>query len=225
MKHAPRIATALTATVLAAAALTACSSNNDDDRPSSASSVPASAPFNDADVAFATDMIPHHAQALVMVDMTRGRQLDPQFAKLAQQILDAQGPEIQEMTGWLQDWDQPVPATARDHVHADDPESEGDGMGGMDGMGGDDSGESGDDTGTDMPGMMSDQDMSDLEHASDATFEDMWLRMMIAHHEGAIEMARTEVRDGEYADAIALAKSIESSQARQIDRMKAMLEQ
>lgn len=204
MKHAARIAAVLAA---AALVLTACGSGNGD--PSSSSTIPSSADFNDADVLFATDMIPHHAQALVMVDMTRGRSLDPEFSKLTEQILAAQGPEIQTMTGWLQDWDQPVPETMRDHVNADEGSSD---MGGMN-MGG-----------SDMPGMMSDQDLADLDAASGSTFETMWLQMMITHHEGAIEMAKTEVSDGEYPASIDLATSIETSQAKEITQMKALLE-
>ncbi|MCW2842774.1 MAG: hypothetical protein JWN22_690 [Nocardioides sp.] len=198
MKHAPRLAA-----LVAAAALTLTACGGGDHSASSGATVPASAAFNDADVAFATDMIPHHAQALAMVDLTRGRDLDPAFERLSQQILDAQGPEIETMKGWLVDWDQPVPETSRDHLHAD--------AGGMSMGAGD------------MPGMMSDQEMAGLDAAGDATFEDMWLRMMIRHHEGAIEMARTEQTDGEYADAVSLADDIETAQAHEITQMKAML--
>jgi uncharacterized protein (DUF305 family) len=74
---------------------------------------------NDADVAFATDMIQHHAQALSMVDLTLGRPLDPQVQRLADGIREAQTPEIETMSDWLTDWDVEVPATMRDHLHAD----------------------------------------------------------------------------------------------------------
>ncbi len=196
------------------AGLTACGS--DDERASgaagSASSVPVSEPFNDADVRFATDMIPHHAQALSMVDLTRGRDLEPAFERLTQQILDAQGPEIQTMAGWLQDWDQPIPATERDHVNAEEH--------------GETDGETGGETGSgsSMPGMMSGAEMADLDSAPDSSFEGRWLQMMIEHHEGAIEMARTELRDGELADATALAGTIATDQEQQVTQMKAMLE-
>lgn len=202
MKHTIRIAAILTAATLV---LAGCGGG---DEPSPSSKVPASAEFNDADVEFATDMVPHHAQALVMVDMTRGRgrDLDPEFEQLAQQILDAQGPEIEEMTGWLRDWDQPIPETSRDHANSED-----DSMG-MDDMG-------------DLPGMMSGAELDDLENADLSSFEDMWLTMMISHHEGAIEMAQTEQQDGEFPDAIALAEGIESAQEAEIEQMQAMLDQ
>jgi len=206
---------ARTAALLAAVALGltgALAACGDDPASTSATSVPASAPFNDADVGFATDMIPHHAQALAMVDLARGRPLPPPVRRLAQRILDAQGPEIRTMAGWLQDWHRPVPPTMRDQVNADD-------HGGMGGMGY----VNGTDNGSDLPGMMTAQQMRDLARASDADFADQWLRDMIQHHEGAIAMARTEQSSGEYAPAKALARRIADVQAREIERMNAML--
>ena len=82
----------------------------------------------------------------------------------------------------------------------------------------------GDDMGTDgMGGMMSSEDMAMLGRARGSGFDQMFLTMMIEHHRGAIEMARTEQADGEYADAIDLAKEIESAQLEEIEWMKEML--
>jgi uncharacterized protein (DUF305 family) len=83
-------------------------------------------------------------------------------------------------------------------------------MDGMDGMSG-------------MGGMMSQQDLDRLEGASRSAFERMWLRMMIVHHEGAVEMARTEVEEGEYPPAVELARSIIASQTAEIATMRGML--
>jgi uncharacterized protein (DUF305 family) len=183
-----------------ALALTGCGSTGE---PSSSSTV-STTEHNEADVTFASRMIQHHAQALSMVDVTRGRDLDPQVAALAEDIQDAQAPEIQTMSAWLQEWDEEIPATVRDHSHAD--------MGGMD-----------DDTGTDMPGMMSDSQMSDLRHAGDADFQDMWLEMMVEHHEGAVQMAATEEANGRFRDAVNLAEDIRKSQTAEIDAMRTIL--
>jgi uncharacterized protein (DUF305 family) len=203
MTRIPRIPAALIALAAGLSlTLTGCSDGDDDASPRP--TIPSSAEFNDADVAFATEMIPHHAQALLMVDMTRGRTLDPEFEALTEQILAAQAPEIELMTDWLEDWDQPVPETQRDHMHAD----------GDSGMGMDSD---------DMPGMMSDDDLTELDGVHGSGFEDMWLRMMIEHHEGAIEMARDEQRDGEYPATLDLAESIESSQTKEIEQMESML--
>jgi uncharacterized protein (DUF305 family) len=76
----------------------------------------------------------------------------------------------------------------------------------------------------DMPGMMTSEDMDALENASDAEFQDMWLEMMIDHHEGAIEMADTEQEDGQFKDAVDLAGQIIDAQQQEIDTMQSLLD-
>ncbi|MCW2815057.1 MAG: hypothetical protein JWN84_2512 [Nocardioides sp.] len=151
--------------------------------------------FNTADVRFATDMVPHHAEAIEMVTLTQGRSLDPEVQELADAIREAQAPEVETMVDWLTAWDQDIPETDLDHANA------GHGEGG--GHGGD----------TDA-----------LATASDAEFQDLWLEMMIEHHTGAIEMAEAEKSDGEHAGAIDLAGSIIEAQQAEIDRMTDLLE-
>ena len=198
-----------TAGLVAALALTlggtlaACGDDNTD-KPASAQV--STTQHDDADVTFATDMIPHHAQALSMVDLTQGRPLDPAVQKLAVGIRDAQAPEIETMVQWLTQWGKDIPQTSRDHAHAD--------MHGMSGMGGSDE---------TMPGMMSAADMEELQRSSDADFQDMWLEMMIKHHQGAVEMAKTEIANGRYKPAVDLAKQIIASQSKEIATMRGML--
>lgn len=196
--------TTLTAAVLAASVLTlaACGEDSEHDR-HNASAVPASEPFNQVDVDFATEMIQHHAQALSMVDLTDSRGLSPELTALAEQIRMAQGPEIETMVDLLTEWDQPIPETMRDHANA-----HGGGEAEMD---------------TEMPGMMSAEDMAELEAAQGVEFEQMWLQMMIEHHNGAIEMAQTEQEDGEHPDAVALAEEIEEAQTTEIATMTELL--
>ena len=184
---------------------TACGDSDSND----SASQPSATKHNKADVAFATDMIQHHAQALSMVDMTVDRTLDPEVQALAEAIREAQGPEIETMTDWLTDWDEKIPETMRDHTNAG--QDMGDMSESMEGM--DDS----------MPGMMSAADMKALEEASDAEFQDMWLEMMTEHHEGAVEMAKTEQKDGQYKPAIKLAGDIVIAQEAEIEKMKSML--
>jgi uncharacterized protein (DUF305 family) len=62
--------------------------------------------------------------------------------------------------------------------------------------------------------------MQALADASDAEFQDMWLEMMVEHHEGAIEMAKTEQAEGKYPDAVSLAESIKTSQQAEIQQLK-----
>ncbi|WP_311243872.1 DUF305 domain-containing protein [Microbacterium sp. WCS2018Hpa-23] len=58
-----------------------------------------------ADVMFATMMIPHHQQAIEMADIVLADEgIDPRVEDLATRIKDAQGPEIEQLQGWLDDW-------------------------------------------------------------------------------------------------------------------------
>ena len=74
-----------------------------------------------------------------------------------------------------------------------------------------------------MPGMMSDADMQKLQQASGAAFDKMFLQMMIQHHQGAVDMGKTELANGSNADAKALAQSIIDTQTAQITQMQHML--
>lgn len=181
--------------IAGAVVLTGCSGGSDTNDTDAGSSASQSAEFNDADVAFAQGMIVHHEGALEMAQMADGRAQNPQVLDLADRIEAAQDPEIKTMTGWLEDWDQPTSA---------------DESGGMDMEGG-----------MDMGGM--NMDMSGLEAASGAEFDRMWLEMMTEHHRGAVDMAETEIADGQNADAIALAEQIVESQSAEIDEMETLL--
>lgn len=200
----------LSAAVLAAVALSAtvaaCSDDSSGDNTSASSDSETASNgdvFNDADVTFATDMIPHHAQAIQMVTLTDTRTLDPEVKQLAEDIRAAQSPEVETMVDWLTAWDKEVPATSMDHSNGDDAMSE------MPDM--------------DMPGMMSGDEMQALADAPDAEFQDMWLQMMKQHHEGAIEMAKTEEKDGSYPAAIDLAKTIITAQEAEIEQIDQLL--
>src|SRR5829696_3177508 len=107
MKHTNRLAAAV-ASGLLLFTLTACGDDSDSDAQAEQTASNGDV-FNDADVEFATAMIPHHAQALAMVDLTRGRELSPELQKLTEDIQAAQGPEIEEMADWLTEWDKPIP--------------------------------------------------------------------------------------------------------------------
>jgi uncharacterized protein (DUF305 family) len=154
------------------------------------------ADFNDADVAFATDMIPHHQQAVEMSAMVPERSTNPELVKLAAAISAAQGPEIETLKVLLVQW------------------SGGEGPAGHDGH---------DAGGMQMPGMTDDATMAKLESLKGAEFDTLWLQAMIGHHEGAIVMAKTELADGANADAKRLAQAIVTGQEAEITQMKQML--
>ena len=87
---------------------------------SSGSTIDQDASWNKADQKFVQEMIPHHEQALELADMA----LDPtlmaseQVKALASQIKAAQDPEIDVMTQWLTEWDQPLMDMSEDHSMA-----------------------------------------------------------------------------------------------------------
>lgn len=184
------------ATVALLALVGAACSSDDDSGSSATTEGTSGAVHNDADVAFAQGMIPHHRQAVEMAQMAAARAESDAVLDLAARIEAAQAPEIEELTGWLESWGEQVP-TGSDM--------------GMPGHG--DSG----------MGMMSPDDMNALEGAMGADFDQMFLEMMIVHHEGAIEMAETQIADGEYPDAIALAQRIVDAQQGEIDEMNSIL--
>ncbi|MDQ3424222.1 MAG: DUF305 domain-containing protein [Actinomycetota bacterium] len=75
-----------------------------------------------------------------------------------------------------------------------------------------------------MPGMMSEEDMEQLETNSGSEFDQMFLTMMIEHHQGAVDMAQADQAEGENADAVALAEQIESDQTAEIETMEGLLD-
>ncbi|MCP9272522.1 DUF305 domain-containing protein [Mycolicibacterium arenosum] len=170
----------------------ACSNTGAKVQPSASSaSTTASAPssaaaHNDADVSFGQKMIPHHQQAIEMSDMI--------LVPLAGEIKNAQGPEIELMQRWLQDWGAsatPAPGGAGMPGH----DMPGAGMGDMPMVGGGHS-------------MMSQADMTAHQDAQGAEAGRLFLTQMIAHHRGAIVMAR----------------NIVSSQQAEIETMQKMLD-
>ncbi len=208
---------ALTVAALATAVtLTACGGDDSTPTDTAASGgatagptgTPASGPHNDADVMFATGMIPHHAQAIEMSEIILAADdVDPAVAEVARQIKAAQGPEIEQMRGWLARWGEEVPpATGTDAG----------GMGGMDHSG------DGGMMGGNM-GLMSDDDMAALADAQGAEAADLFLEGMVVHHEGAIEMARQELAEGANADAKELAEAIIEAQESEIATMTELL--
>lgn len=109
--HLTRTSTLSTIVVAATLALSACSSDPEPAQtsPDSAEQSTAVADFNDADVAFVTDMIPHHQEAISMSQMAEDRG-GSDVAALATRIEDAQQFEIETMTQWLEDWGQEAPS-------------------------------------------------------------------------------------------------------------------
>jgi uncharacterized protein (DUF305 family) len=197
-------------TGIVAAALVAlvagCSSNNNMSGMSSSSAAPTTTArqasvHNAQDVTFAQQMIPHHTQAVDMAKLVPTRSTNAKIVDLASRIEKAQSPEIQQMQGWLTTWGVTSP------------------MSSMPGM----------TSSMSMPGMsggvtggMTDADMQQLAGAKGTQFDSMWLSMMIAHHQGAIDMAKTEVAQGSNAEAKSLAQKIIDGQQAEITEMQGL---
>lgn len=152
-----------------------------------------------ADVTFAQMMIPHHEQAVVMADLA----LDPKagaspfVTELAEEIRGAQQPEIDQMKSWLAQWGAPSAMPSDHDTHAGHS---------MDGL--------------TMSGMMTDEQMAELARARGTKFDDMWLTMMIAHHEGAIVMAEQVRAQSDDPEVTTLAGAIIVAQRNEIAQMK-----
>lgn len=185
---------ATTASTSPAAATTAVSAAT---TASSGSTAATADNVNDADVEFAQSMIAHHQQAIEMAQMAQdpARQAGPEVLDLATRIEAAQSPENETMTSWLAAWDQPaVMETSEGHDMSS------------------------------MGGAMSAEDMDALTTMTAAEFDDMWLTMMIQHHQGAIEMATDIQTAGTNPDVKALAAEIVSAQQAEVEEMTALLD-
>ncbi|MER7070623.1 DUF305 domain-containing protein [Terrabacter sp. NPDC000476] len=199
---------AATAALAATLAVGACSSNDTTSGhqmpggsmtamgsgPATASAGGSAAVHNQADITFASSMVPHHQQAIEMADMALTQASSAEVKNLATQIKAAQEPEIATMTGWLTAWGA-APMPSGDHD-----------------MGG-----------TSMDGMMSAQAMVALKDASGTAFDRMWLQLMIKHHEGAVAMAKTHLAQGQSPDAKALAQAVIDGQTKEITMMTTLL--
>jgi uncharacterized protein (DUF305 family) len=116
--------------------------------------------YTEADVRFMSDMIGHHAQALVMAGWAPTHGASPPVRRLAERIINGQQDEISTMQRWLRDRGQPVPEpheTSHHHHHL-------------------------------MPGMLTPDQMKQLDQARGAEFDRLFLSSMIRHHRGAVTM-------------------------------------
>ncbi|MFE9692321.1 DUF305 domain-containing protein [Micromonospora sp. NPDC005806] len=210
--------TALAGVALSALLVSAACGGGDDtagmehgnSSPSAAASASASAnsTFNDADVMFAQMMIPHHQQAVEMANLAPSRATDAELKDLAAKIKAAQDPEITTMKGWLTAWGKPTPTPGNHNMHGMSASPSHD----MPGMN------------SDMPGMMSEQEMAELTAAKGTEFDKKFAEMMIAHHNGAIEMAKTEQANGSNPEAEALAAKIAAGQAAEVQTLQKILD-
>lgn len=163
-------------------------------------------PYTQADIDFMTGMISHHAQAIVMAQWADSNDAGPSVRVLCSRIINAQRDEIRIMQGWLRDRNQPVP----------EPDMMGMGMmminGAMHRM--------------IMAGMLTPEQMAALHAARGPEFDRLFLRGMIQHHKGAVQMVKDLVATpGAAQDELTfkLASDINVDQTTEIARMEKML--
>ena len=150
------------------------------------------APYSANDIMFAQMMIPHHEQAVELSDLALEVSTSAEIRDLAKRIRDGQAPEIDIMQGWLDSTG--VGSMMEGHS--------------MDGHG--------------MSGIVSEKDFDTLQSLESPEFDQLFLELMIAHHEGALDMV-TMIRESKNSDVSSLAQAIVEVQASEIEEMKALL--
>ena len=162
-------------------------------------------PYSDADVDFMSGMIPHHAQAVIMAGWAPSHGARTDVSILCERIVVGQRDEIVAMRTWLGDRGQAVPdATSTRHRMK------------MNGVEHD----------MLMPGMLTDEEMAELDRARGPEFDRLFLIGMIKHHQGAIDMVDSLFKSfGAAQDEtiFKFASDVYADQSIEVDRMSAML--
>ena len=150
-------------------------------------------------------MIHHHAQAIVMSRWAPTHGASKSVTTLAERIINAQQDEILSMQRWLRSHGQPAPEP--------DPHGMMMEMGGMKHE-------------MLMPGMLTDEQMKQLDAARGKDFDLLFLRYMIQHHQGAVTMVNDLFATPGAAQETAvykMASDVFADQTTEIDRMQKML--
>jgi uncharacterized protein (DUF305 family) len=180
-------------------------------RPAPTASAPTPGPAasrpapNAADVNFMAGMIGHHAQALVMAGWAPSHGASASIQTLSGRIINAQKDEIATLQNWLRDHGQPVPEAKPGPMRMK-----------MNGMEHD----------MLMPGMLTEEQMKELDAARGPDFDRLFLRYMIQHHQGAVTMVNELfATPGAAQDqsVFKLASDVSADQTTEIARMQKML--
>jgi uncharacterized protein (DUF305 family) len=159
-----------------------------------------------ADVAFMTGMIPHHAQAVRLCAWAPTHGASAEVRLLCERILVSQRDEIDWMRTWLRDRGQPVPPADATHHRMTSGGVAHDML---------------------MPGMLTDEQLAELDRARGADWDRLFLLRMIAHHEGALKMADDlfKIHGAVQGDDVyKFVSDLQADQEMEIERMRKMLE-
>ena len=166
--------------------------------------------FTQADVQFMKAMIPHHEQALVMSKMAPERTNNEEVLEIAGRIEKSQADEIEFMKSWLTERGAGITSSAQDkHNHHDHKHHN---MRAIDH--------------SKMKGMATKKQLSELQSAESTKFDQLFLKLMIAHHDGAVEMVRDlRKQPGSAYDSSLneFASDVSNDQTVEIERMNKIL--
>lgn len=162
-------------------------------------------PYTAADIHFMSGMIGHHAQAIAMSQLAPTRSATPAVQRLAERIINAQYDEINIMRQWLADRQQPIPEVTPKGMKMMMDGAEHEML---------------------MPGMLTEQQMAQLDSARGKEFDELFLTYMIQHHRGAVGMVKELF--GTYAAGqdelvFRFATDVNVDQNTEISRMEQML--
>lgn len=159
--------------------------------------------YTDADVSFMTGMIGHHAQAVLMAGWAPSHGASPSIQALCERIVVGQKDEIALMQRWLGERNKPVPEADASH----------DMMPGMQHS-------------MMMPGMLTADQLMELDAARGTDFDRLFLKYMIQHHQGALTMVDQLMSSpGAVQDdnLFKFASDMNADQSIEIERMTGML--
>src|SRR6267143_852519 len=161
------------------------------------------APFTSADVHFMAGMIGHHAQAVLSAGWAPSHGASAAVRALCERIVVGQRDEIVLMQRWLGERHEPVPQA--DSAHHTMPGMET----------------------SMMPGMLTPDQLAQLDGSRGLEFDRLFLKFMIQHHQGAITMVNQlfgSQGGGEEEIVYRFASDVYADQTTEIDRMNRMLE-
>ncbi|MEV4396525.1 DUF305 domain-containing protein [Nonomuraea sp. NPDC049607] len=156
---------------------------------------------------FARDMQAHHAQAVQMALIIRDRTTDRQVRTLAYDIATTQQQQIGQMYAWLDMWGLPQASLEPRMAWMRQGHQNMPGMGQQTAQ---------------MPGMATREQLKQLEQASGKEAETLFLRLMIPHHQGGVQMAQAAQGSGQ-PQVKRMASSILAAQQAEIELMRGML--
>jgi uncharacterized protein (DUF305 family) len=171
-----------------------------------------------AEAGFARDMQVHHRQGVDLAMIARDATDDPEVRLLAYDIATTQAQQAGQLNGWINVWGLSQlgsePSMTWMSLPADDGES---GSHGGHATGAEH------EPGGMMPGLATPEQIAELKTLGGVEAERRFLELMIAHHEGAIEMADAALARSDEPVLVSFANAIVASQASEIALMQQML--